>query len=190
LHRIVLRGIDVLCAAILRKLTWKNLKEASYETLKLTAMIMWIVIAAMSFTRAYVIIGAYQFMEEAFMALSFGRWGIFAIIQLSLFFLGCFLDPFGIIMLAVPLFVSVISSLGFDPVWFGVIFVVNMEMAYLTPPVGLNLFYMKAVAPEGTTMGEVYRSIIPFVLLQGLCLAFLVVFPQIVLWLPNLVYGS
>ncbi|MFX1265806.1 MAG: TRAP transporter large permease subunit, partial [Promethearchaeota archaeon] len=178
-----------LCAVILRRFKWRNFKMANYETIKLTCMIMWILIAALSFTRAYVVIGAHQFLEDVFIMLPLGKWGILIVIQLALFVLGCFFDPFGIIILAIPLFVTIISYLGFDPIWFGVVFVVNMEMAYLTPPVGLNLFYMKAVVPEGTTMLDIYRSIIPFVLLQGLGLVLIIVFPQIVMWLPNLVFG-
>ena len=145
--------------------------------------------AALSFTRAYVVIGAYHFLQDAFIMLPFGKWGVLIVIQLTLFILGCFFDPFGIVILAAPLFFTAISSFGFDPIWFGVVFVVNMEMAYLTPPVGLNLFYMKAVVPEGTTMLDIYRSIVPFVLLQGFGLVLIVIFPQIVLWLPTLVYG-
>ncbi len=180
---------SIICAVIMRRFTWQNLKETNYETLKLTGMIIWIMIAALSFTRAYVVIGALQFFQEVFIGLPFSRWGILIIIQLALFLMGCFLDPFAIIMLAVPLFIAIIGSLGFDPVWFGIIFVINMEMAYLTPPVGLNLFYMRALAPEGTTMWDIYRSIVPFVLLLGLGLALIVLFPQIVLWFPNLLYG-
>ena len=106
--------------------------------------------------------------------------------QATYFILGCFLDPTGIIMLTVPIFVPVINALGFNPVWFGVVFVVNMEMAFLTPPYGVNLFYMRGVAPEGVTMGDIYRSIAPFVVLQGIGLILVLLFPQIVLWLPGL----
>ena len=180
----------ILCAVILRRFTWQKFKETNYETLKLTCMIMWILIAALSFTRAYIIIGVLQFFQEVFTGLPLGPWGAIIVIQLTFLLLGCFLDPFGILMVTMPVFIPIITSLGFDPVWFGIIFVVNMEMAYLTPPVGLNLFYMKGVAPKGTTMGDIYRSIMPFVLLQGFVLALLTIFPQIALWLPNLLMGS
>ena len=110
-------------------------------------------------------------------------------IQLSFFVLGMFLDPAGIIMLATPIFVPVVKALGFDPIWFGVLFVVNMEMAYLTPPYGVNLFYLRGVAPEGITMGDIYRSITPFVLLQAVGLVIVILVPQIALWLPNQLFG-
>ena len=180
---------SIICAIIMRRLTWKNFKETNYETLKLTVMIMWIMTAALSLTRAYVVIGAIEFIKELFLWLPFGKWGALIVIQLTLLIMGCLLDPFGIIMLAVPLYLTTINYVGFDPIWFGIIFVVNMEMAYLTPPVGINLFYMKALAPEGTTMFDIYRSVTPFVLLQGLCLILVIVFPQIAMWLPNLVFG-
>ena len=123
------------------------------------------------------------------MALPGGRWAAIIAMQLTFFVLGMLLDPTGIVMITVPIFFPVVRALGFDPIWFGVLFVVNMEMAYITPPFGYNLFYMKGVVPKGITMGDIYRSIIPFVLLQLTGLAMIMVFPQIVLWLPNLIFG-
>lgn len=181
---------SVLCAAVLRKLNWQNFKQTNYETLKLTCMVMWILIAAEVFSRAYVVIGGYQFLEQLSTTLPFGKWGMIILIQVIWFILGCFLDPFSIVVVTVPIFASVVSAMGFDLVWFGVLFVINMEMAYLTPPVGLNLFILKAVAPEDTTMWDVYASVMPFVLILGLVLVLIMLFPQIVLWLPNLVYGA
>ena len=180
----------IVCAAVVRRLNWKNFKEANYETLRLSVMIMWILIAALSFSRAYVIIGVLQYVQELFAVLPFGNWGIILVMEIVFIFLGCFFDPFGILMLSAPIFIPIVESLGLDLVWFGVFFVVNMEMAYLTPPVGLNLFYMKAVAPPGTTMAEIYRSVIPFVLIMLLIIVLITVFPQIVMWLPNLLRGA
>jgi tripartite ATP-independent transporter DctM subunit len=179
----------IVCAAVIGRLNWKNFKEASYETLKLSVMIMWIVIAADSFSRAYVIVGAMQHVEGLFAALPFGYWGALLAIEVTFIFLGCFFDPFGILMLTAPLFVPIVESFGIEPAWFGIFFVINMEMAYLTPPVGLNLFYMKAVAPEGTSMTDIYRSVYPFVLIMLLTIVLLIIFPQIVTWLPHLVRG-
>ena len=121
--------------------------------------------------------------------LSVSPWVILIGIQLSFFVLGMFLDPAGIIMICVPIFVPVIRDLGFDPIWFGVLFVVNMEMAYLTPPYGVNLFYLRGVAPEGVTMGDIYKSIIPFVILQAIGLIITMLFSQLALWLPNYIFG-
>jgi len=176
---------SILCAAIHRRLTWQNFKEVNYRTLRLSCMIFWIIAAAASFRVVYTITGAAEFFEGILMMMPFGRWGVLIIIQLILLFLGCFLDVWGIIMITLPVFGPVIESLGFNLVWFGILFVINMEMGYLTPPVGLNIFYMKVVAPEGVTIGDIYRSVVPFVLLQGLTLVLIMIFPQLVLWLPS-----
>jgi TRAP-type mannitol/chloroaromatic compound transport system permease large subunit len=114
-----------------------------------------------------------------------GRYAILATMQFTFFVFGCILDPAGIIMICTPAFLPIVQVLGFDPLWFGVLFCVNMEMAYLTPPFGFNLFYMKAVAPEGTTMGEIYRSIAPFVILQAIGLIIVILFPDLALWIPG-----
>ena len=106
--------------------------------------------------------------------------------QLCLFFLGMLLDPGAIIMICTPVFVPVIKSLGFDPVWFGVIFIINMEMGYLTPPFGFNLFYMKSIVPPSVSMMDIYKSSAPFVLLMILGLVLCMIFPGIVTWLPSM----
>ena len=102
-----------------------------------------------------------------------------------LFILGCVLDPNGILMVCIPVFHPVVEALGFNPIWFGILFVMNMEMAYLTPPVGVNLFYMKGVAPENTKMWDIYRGAFPFVGLQAIGLVLIMVWPQLALWLPS-----
>jgi TRAP-type mannitol/chloroaromatic compound transport system permease large subunit len=100
--------------------------------------------------------------------------------------LGCFIDPAGMCLVTVPVFLPVVTSLGFDPLWFGVLFIVNTEMAFLTPPFGFNLFYLKAIVPKEVTMNDIYLSIWPFVGCQFICLVLVVHFPELALWLPNL----
>lgn len=173
---------------VYRKFSWSLMKEATFRTARLTAMIMWILIGAYGFTAVYTGTGAHKLMEHLLLSIPGGKYAILITIQLVFFVLGCFLDPAGIIMICTPVFVPVIKSLGFDPLWFGVLFVVNMEMAFLTPPFGFNLFYMKAIAPRGTTMAEIYRSIIPFVVLQAIGLALCIIFPEIILWLPKMLF--
>jgi TRAP-type mannitol/chloroaromatic compound transport system permease large subunit len=107
-------------------------------------------------------------------------------IQLILVLLGLFLDEIGIILLCVPIFLPIVTDLGFDPVWFGILFLVNAQMDYITPPFGYTLFYLRGVAPEGVSMGDIYRGVVPFVMLQALGLALCMIFPQIILWLPNM----
>jgi tripartite ATP-independent transporter DctM subunit len=168
-----------------RRLTWKTFREVNYRTMLLTLMIMWVIIAAGCFRALYIVTGAIDLIENMLLAVPFGRWGTLIVMQITLLVLGCFLDEFGIMIIALGVFIPVAQTLGFNPIWFGILFIINMEMAELTPPVGLNLFYMKAVAPEGTSMGDIYKSVIPFILILLLGLILVMVFPQIALWLPS-----
>ena len=174
------------CAAIYRNLTWQLMKKACIETMKLNCMVLWIMIGASAFTGVYTAIGAPDLAQKVIAGLEINRWLVLVIIQVTYFILGCFLDPTGILMITVPIYVPVIKALGFDPLWFGVLFVMNMEMGFLTPPFGFNLFYMKALVPKSITMQDIYRSIIPFVALQAIGLALVMIFPQIATWLPSL----
>lgn len=180
----------IVAAVIQRRLTWQNLKEACGMTLRITSMVMWILIGASIFVATYSALGAPQLIQEMVMSWPVNRWVVMILIQAVWFVLGALLDPIAIMMITIPVFLPVIKLLQFDPLWFGVIFVVNMEMAYLTPPFGMNLFYMKSVAPAGVTMGDIYRAAGAFVVLQAVGLALCLMFPQIITWLPSLVYGG
>ena len=148
-------------------------------------MVIWIIYGAGCFVAAYEAIGAKELVAGMFELIPGGRWGAVIVMQISFFVLGAFIDPIGIIMITTPIYFPIIRALGFSPVWFGVLYVINMEMAYLTPPFGYNLFYMKAVVPKHITLLDIYRSIIPFVLLQGIGLVLCMIFPEIILWLPR-----
>jgi tripartite ATP-independent transporter DctM subunit len=174
-----------ISACVYRRMNWELIKESCYRTASLTAMIIWILFGAYCFTSVYTGTGAHTLMEHLLLSLPGGRYGVLFFMQFVFFVLGCLLDPAGIIMICTPVFVPVIVSLGFDPLWFGVLFIMNMEMGYLTPPFGFNLFYMRAIAPPGVTMSDIYRSIIPFVGLQALGLVIVIIFPQIALYLPS-----
>ena len=175
---------SILCALAYGKLTWTALKESSLITLRLTSMVMWIVFAASMFTALYAAVGADQLVRDALSYVPGGKWGTILGMQIIWIIMGCFLDPIGIMLLTVPLFFPIIVQLGFDPVWFGVLFVVNMEMAFLTPPFGFNLFYMRSVAPKGVSMLDIYKAVIPFIALQFLALVLMMIFPELITWLP------
>lgn len=175
----------IISAAVYRKINWPMFKEASYRTLSVTVMVMWIIFASACFSTVYSALGGPQLMESILEGLPGGRWAPIILMQLILFILGCFLDPTGILMVCVPIFLPVVKLLGFSPIWFGVLFVMNMEMAFLTPPVGANLFYMKGVAPKGTSIIDIYLGALPFVGLQAIGLALVLIWPQMVLWLPG-----
>ena len=175
----------LLVTIIKKRFNRKMFKEALLRTLNLTSMVMWILLGAKCFSHIYIAIGASEFVHDIITGMHVNRWVVIIGMQIIFFILGCFMDPAGIIMICTPVFIPLIKKLGFDPLWFGVLFTINMEIGYITPPFGFNLFYMKGIAaPMGVTMAEIYRSIIPFVLLEMLGIALIMIFPQTVLWLP------
>lgn len=176
----------IISALIYRRLTWNMLGESIFNTALVTCMILWITIGARCYISVFSAIGGDDMIKDFVLGLDVNRWYILIIMQIILVFLGMFLDEIGIILLCVPIFLPIIKSVGFDPVWFGILFLVNAQMNYITPPFGYTLFYLKGVAPAGVNMGDIYRGSFPFVLLQALGLALCMLFPQIVLYLPNL----
>ena len=118
-----------------------------------------------------------------------GGFGVIVLMQLSIFFLGMIMDDVALILLCTPIYMPIVVSLGFDPLWFGVLFMVNMQLAWLTPPYGFNLFYMRAITPSEITMSDIYRAVIPFIGLQMICLALVMIFPSLATWLPDLIIG-
>lgn len=176
----------MFCAFVRGRLTWGNLKDSLWSTMKINAMIFWLIIGANAFSHFMAYSEIQGLLQEGFLGLEVSRWVILIIIQIIYFVLGMFLDPAGILMLTTPIFVPVITELGFDPLWFGILFVINMEMAYITPPFGFNLFILKGIVPPNISMGDIYRAIIPFVLLQIFSMIVVMIFPEIATWLPNL----
>ncbi len=174
-----------LCAAVSRKFNWELIKESSFTALRVTSMAMWIYLGSTCFTTFVVASGLSDYISSALLQLPGGKWGVMISIQIVWLILGAFIDPWGIMMITAPIFCPVVKSLGFDLVWFGVIFVINMEMAFLTPPFGFNLFYLKGVTPEDISMTDIMRSVWAFVGCQALCLIVFILCPWLVLWLPG-----
>jgi len=181
---------SIICGLIYRRLTWEVIKVACINTLKSSCMVMWIMIGSLLFVSFYFGVGGADFVKETLVNIKINRWVIIFGMQLVIFILGCLMDPAGIVMLCTPLWNPVIKALGFDPLWFGVLFIVNLEMSYLTPPFGYNLFYMKSIAPAGVSMADIYRSVWPFVALQAAGLALCMIFPEIITWLPGKMIGN
>lgn len=175
-----------VCAALQRKLSWAVVRKSTRKTLELTGMILWILLGAALFNSLYRAVGAQQLIVNLIGDLGWGPWTVLILMQFSLFILGMLMDDFAVVMLCVPLYVPIIRTMGFDTLWFAMLFMVNMQMAYLTPPYGFNLFYMKSITPKGITMGDIYRSVLPFVGLQVITLILVMIFPQLALWLPGL----
>jgi tripartite ATP-independent transporter DctM subunit len=177
----------ILSSVLYRRFSWKNLEDSVYATAKTTAMILWITIGAKCFISVFSAVGGDDLIRDFVAGLDMNRWLVIITLQIILVLLGLFLDEIGIILLCVPVFLPIVLGLGFDPIWFGVLFLINAQMNYITPPFGYTLFYLRGVVPEGVHMGDIYRSILPFVFLQVLAIAFFMAFPQTVMWLPNLV---
>jgi tripartite ATP-independent transporter DctM subunit len=177
-------GSMVVCA-MHRKLTWGNVQKAAWRTLNLTTMVIWIVFGAACFVSIYTVSGASEVIIKAAMSLPVPPLVVIFIMQFVWFILGMIMDPAGMCMITVPVFLPIVEALGFDPLWFGVLFIVNSEMAYLTPPFGFNLFYMRAVSPPEITTLDIYRSMTPFIGLQALLLVIIIFVPDVVLWLPS-----
>lgn len=177
---------SMVCAAVNRQLNWKTLGEACHTTLRLSTMVMWIIFGAAVFTALYSAIGAHELAKNLLSNVPGGRWGVLVAMQIIWVIMGCFLDPNGIMMITTPIFFPLAKALGFDLTWLGVIFVINMEMGFITPPFGFNLFYMQAVVPKGVTMPDIYRAIFPFLLCQAAGLIICMIFPEIIMYLPKL----
>jgi tripartite ATP-independent transporter DctM subunit len=192
----------LVVAALHRRLTWTAVREAAITTLKATSMVLWIVFGASIFVGLYIVEGGREFVTNMLVGTGFGPYGVLTIMMLILVVLGMFLDWVGILLLAVPIFVPIMMSLEWNglfglpgvapeevPLWFGVVYMVNMQMSFLSPPFGYALFYLKSVAPPEVSMATIFWSAIPFLLIQTFALALCIIFPEIILWLPRLVYG-
>jgi tripartite ATP-independent transporter DctM subunit len=174
-----------LITVLYGKFSWVMLKEAFYRTTKVTSMVVWILIGASCFDRFYLSMGAGELIQNLIIGYNVDPWFILIGMMLSLLILGTILDDYAILMITAPIYVPIITSLGFDPLWFGILFIMNMQIAVLTPPYGFALFYMKGVSPE-INMVQLYRAVVPFLGLQVIGLVIIMVFPSLVLWLPGL----
>ena len=192
----------LVVAAMHRRLTLENLRQAAMSTLRVTGMVLWIIFGATLFVGFYVVNGGQAFVNDAIVGTGLSPYGILTLMMVILVILGMFLDWVGILLLAVPIFIPLLKSMTFDGVfglpgvapdemalWFGVVYMVNMQMSFISPPFGYALFYLKSVAPPEVTMGQIYRSSLPFLVLQALGLTICIVFPEVVLWLPRQIYG-
>jgi tripartite ATP-independent transporter DctM subunit len=178
----------LVSAIVNRKLTWSLLSEAAIRTMSISGMIMWILFGAVCFTSVFFRTGGQDLVYDLMFSMGDNPVLIFAFILATLIILGFFVDEITQVMITVPVFLPIIVELGYDPVWFGVLFMTQVQMDYLTPPFGFTLFYMKGVAPPEVTMGDIYRSIIPFVLIQLAVVIFILLYPEVVMWLPNLLF--
>ncbi len=192
----------LVVASMHRRLSIENIRSAAMTTLRVTGMVLWIIFGATLFVGFYVVNGGQEFVNDTIASTGLGPYGVLILMMVILVVLGMFLDWVGILLLAVPIFIPLMKTMSFDgvfglpgvspqelPLWFGVVYMVNMQMSFISPPFGYALFYLKSVAPPEVTMGQIYRSSLPFLALQSLGLAICIIFPEVVLWLPRQVYG-
>ena len=178
-----------ICAAIYRRLNWKVVKEAVRMTFQISSMVAWLLIALGLFTSVYTGIGAHKMALNIAGAIPGGGWSIIIIMQLALIIFGMFMDDFAVIMIFGPIFSNVVRLIGFDTLWFGILFMVNIQLAFLTPPYGFSLFCMRAAAPDdlNVTMAEIYRAALPFIGLQFIGLIIVMIFQPLATYLPRLI---
>jgi len=178
-------------AVIQRRMTWQVFHSTMKKTLGVSAMFMWILLAALCFGAVFDGLGAVKSVEKFFLAdLGLTPWQVLALMQLTFLIMGIFLDDTAMLVIVAPLFIPLAGALGFDLVWYGVLYTITCQIAYLTPPFGYNLFLMRAMAPPEITLPDIYRSIIPFVIIMLINLVILCIFPEIATWLPAQVYSK
>ena len=168
-----------LSTLVRRELSWALMRDAAMQTLQTVGMIVWIGIGASALVGVFNLMGGIRFVSDLITGISDNPTIILLFMMLILFVLGMFLDWVGIALLTMPIFVPIIVNLGYDPVWFGVVFAMNMQISFLSPPFGPAAFYLKSVAPPDISLGEIFRALLPFIALQALAVALLIAFPGI-----------
>jgi len=172
------------------RLNRRVLDETLKNTLSVSCMFMWVIMAALCFGAVFDGLGAVHAIKSLFIEKwNLSPWGVLVMMQVSYILMGMFLDDTAMLIIVAPLYVPLVITLGFNPIWYGVLYTITCQIAYMTPPFGYNLFLMKAMAPPEITLADIYRSIIPFVLVMFVGLAIVMIFPGIALWLPNLYFG-
>jgi tripartite ATP-independent transporter DctM subunit len=178
---------SVLVAVAKGRMTRAVFETATRQTLAISCMFLWIILAALAFGAVFDGLRAVDAVKGLFLDnMGLGRWEVLILMQLSFILMGTFLDDTAMLVIVAPLYVPLVKALEFDLVWYGVLYTMTCQIAYMTPPFGYNLFLMRAMAPPEVSLADIYRSIIPFVAVMVLALAIVMVFPQIALWLPGL----
>ncbi|WP_176084380.1 TRAP transporter large permease subunit [Martelella sp. HB161492] len=184
-------ALSAMAAALIKKrLTWKLLERTVEQTLGISCMFMWIILAALCFGAVFDGLGAVKALEHLLLERwELSPWQILILMQISYLVMGTFLDDTAMLVIVAPLYVPLVGHMGFDLVWYGVLYTITCQIAYMTPPFGYNLFLMRAMAPREISLTDIYRSVWPFVIIMLIGLGIVTAFPEIALWLPNMVYA-
>ncbi|WP_333827067.1 TRAP transporter large permease [Pararhodobacter sp.] len=187
----VVGALAAFGASVLKgRMSWKVFEECTRRTLAISCMFLWIILAALAFGAIFDGLRAVDFVRALFIEdLGLNRWQILILMQLSFILMGTFLDDTAMLVIVAPLYVPIVRLLEFDLIWYGVLYTITCQIAYMTPPFGYNLFLMRAMAPAEVTLVDIYRSIVPFVAVMVVGLALIMIFPQIALWLPQMLYN-
>ena len=180
-----------LAAVVRRRMTRQVFENSVRNTLRISCMFMWIILAALAFGSVFDGLGAAHAIENLFTdQMGLSPWMVLILMQLSFLVMGTFLDDTAMLVIVAPLYVPLVDALGFNLIWYGILYTITTQIAYMTPPFGYNLFLMRAMAPPEITLHDIYRSIIPFVGVMIVALAIIMIFPEIALWFPAYVYGN
>ena len=180
-----------LAAVVRRRMTRVVFENSVRNTLRISCMFMWIILAALAFGSVFDGLGAAHAIENLFTdQMGLSPWMVLILMQLSFLVMGTFLDDTAMLVIVAPLYVPLVDALGFNLIWYGILYTITTQIAYMTPPFGYNLFLMRAMAPPEITLRDIYRSIIPFVGVMIVALAIIMIFPEIALWFPAYVYGN
>ena len=184
-------GVGALFALILaicyKQFNLKMLYDSLIDTAKTSAMVFIILFGASAFTGIFMSLDGNQLIANWVLNTGIGKWGAFAIMMLIVFLLGMFIDWLGIVMIVFPIFLPIMDLFGFDRLWIVAVTAVMLQTCFMTPPFGFALFYIKGVVPAEVKIGEIYKGVIPFILMVIMVVAIITIFPQIVYWLPNMV---
>ncbi|WP_439560942.1 TRAP transporter large permease [Roseinatronobacter sp.] len=186
----VVGAVAALAVSVAKgRMNWDVLERCTRKTLAISCMFLWIILAALAFGAVFDGLRAVDFVRALFMEnLGLGRWEILILMQISFILMGMFLDDTAMLVIVAPLYVPIVRMLEFDLIWYGVLYTITCQIAYMTPPFGYNLFLMRAMAPKEVSLIDIYRSIVPFVGVMVIGLALVMIFPQIALWLPGVVF--
>ncbi|MCW2308931.1 TRAP transporter large permease [Rhodobium gokarnense] len=182
---------SILLAVVYGKFSWGMIRDASIETLRVSAFVVLIAALCYAFVGIFMNAGAGDVVAEMILAVPGGRWASFLVIMIIVFMLGMFIEWIGIVFIIVPIFSPILAQLGFDPLWAGMMICINLQMAFQTPPMAMSIFVLKGAAPEevGLTMGEIIRGVLPFVGIIVFSLILFTLFPEIITWLPAQMIG-
>jgi tripartite ATP-independent transporter DctM subunit len=178
-----------LLAMANRRFNYQVLKGVMEATTRLTSMVFIILVGAQAFGLVFRGLHGDELVRNFIQHIPYGKWGVLAIVMALIFVIGFFLDFIEITFIHIPVLAPIMKLLGFDPLWFSILFAVNLQTSFLTPPFGFALFYLKGVCPPQISTGHIYRGIIPFVILQVIGLLVVVAFPKLATWLPRVVFG-